>query len=92
MLHPQRRYPQGEAGTVDHPDDETRFFQDLARALAGYQHILVVGPSSAKLEFVSYAHAQDPTLEQRIDGVETVDHPTDGQIIAFGKKYFKLHD
>jgi stalled ribosome rescue protein Dom34 len=92
MLHPQRRHPRGEGGAVEHPDDEMRFFQDLSRALAGYQHILVIGPSTAKLEFVSYARTQDPTLEQRIDGVETVDHPTDGQIVAFGKKYFKLHD
>ena len=92
MLHPQRDPSRGEAGAVEHPDDDTRFFEELSRALSGYQHILVVGPSSAKHEFVSYAHKQNLPLEQRIDGVETDDHPTDGQIVAFGKKYFKLHD
>lgn len=92
MLHPGRRHPRGESATTDHPDDERRFFADVSAALSGYAHILVIGPSTAKLEFAKYAHERNHALEERIDGIETVDHPTDKQIVEFGKKYFKLTD
>jgi hypothetical protein len=35
-------------------------------------------------------HEHDRALERKIVGIETVDHPTDGQIIAYAKKYFRL--
>jgi len=92
MLHPERRHSRGESAATAHPDDDRRFFADISAALSGYAHILVIGPSSAKLELVEYAHERDHTLEDRIDGVQTVDHPTDRQIVALGKKYFKLAD
>jgi stalled ribosome rescue protein Dom34 len=90
--HLHRRHPKGESGAKEHPDDATRFFHELAKSLDGYHHILIVGPSSAKLDFVRYVHDHDRALEVRIDGVETVDHPTDGQVAAFGTRYFKLDD
>jgi stalled ribosome rescue protein Dom34 len=90
--HVHRRHPKGESGAKEHPDDAARFFHELARSLDDYHHILIVGPSTAKLDFVRYAHDHYRALEPRIIGVETVDHPTDGQVLALGKKYFKLDD
>jgi hypothetical protein len=37
---------------------------------------------------IRYAHKHDATLEPHIVGVETVDHPTDGQLVAYSKRYF----
>lgn len=54
--------------------------------------MLVVGPSTAKLQFIRYAYKHDATLEPRIVGVETVDHPTDGQLVAYAKRYFARDD
>jgi hypothetical protein len=31
-------------------------------------------------------------IAKRIIGIETVDHPTDGQILAYAKKFFKKFD
>ena len=90
MMHPERKQSRGEPGNKHHPDDEQRFFAEVSNALSGYAHILVVGPSSAKIEFVNYARACNHTLEERIEGIETVDHPSDRQIVAFGRKYFTL--
>lgn len=90
MMHPDRKHSRGESAHTHHPDDDRRFFAEVSNALSGYAHILVVGPSTAKLEFVSYARESNQVLEQRIAGIETVDHPTDRQIVAFGRKYFKL--
>ncbi len=90
--HLDRQHPKGESGDKKHPDDAARFFHELARSLDGYDHILILGPSTAKLDFVRYVHVHDQALEARIDGVVTVDHPTDGQVAAYGKRYFKLDD
>lgn len=88
--HAHRRHPKGESGAKEHPDDALRFFREVAQALTGFDQILVVGPSTAKLEFLRYAHEHDRPLATRIVGVETVDHPTDGQLAAHAKQYFKI--
>jgi hypothetical protein len=55
-------------------------------------HILVVGPSTAKLHFLRLLHTHDRVLESRIVGIETVDHPTDRQLAAYVRTYFRLGD
>jgi stalled ribosome rescue protein Dom34 len=67
-----------------------RFFQDVAVALKDAEQVLVVGPSSAKLDFIRYAHDHDRELAKAIVGVETLDHPTNGQLAAYVRHYF--HD
>ena len=89
--HLHHKHPKGE-GTHEHPEDTKRFFHEVASKLEGTEEILVVGPSSAKLEFIRYVHKHDHAVEPRIVGVETVDHPTDGQLVAHAKAYFKRTD
>ena len=48
-----------------------------------------MGPSTAKLELVKHVHKHDHQLVGRIIGVETADHPTDKQIVAHARAYFK---
>lgn len=86
--HHVRRHPDRNAAERNHPDDAIRFFREIAVALDSADEVLVVGPSTAKLHFLEYAHVHDPKLEQRIVGVETVDHPTDAQVAAFARGYF----
>jgi hypothetical protein len=50
------------------------------------------GPSTAKLDFIRYLHKHEPALESRIVGIENVDHPTNNQLVAYTKTYFKLDD
>ena len=75
-----------------HPADLAHFFKDVTDALAGAEAILIVGPSTAKLELIKYAHKHLPALVPKIVGVETVDHPTDGQLLAYSRKYFVASD
>lgn len=86
------KHPKGAAELKEHPDDTKRFFHDIVQALAGSEQILVVGPGPAKLEFVRYVHNHDHALESKIVGVETVDHPSDRQLVAYAKSYFKASD
>ncbi|HEX4478906.1 MAG TPA: hypothetical protein VH142_27675 [Polyangiaceae bacterium] len=95
VLAPPRIHHKHEtaiAAAHEHPDDEKRFFHDVVSKLEGTEEILVVGPATAKLEFIRYLHKSAPLVEPRIVGVETVDHPTDGQLVAYAKKYFVKTD
>lgn len=84
--HHVRRH-QG-TGEKSYPADEEHFYHEVAVALRGTEEILVVGPSTAKLGLIKHLHKRESDLEPRIVGVETVDHPTDGQLVAFMRRYF----
>jgi len=87
--HHVHRHPKDqETRTHNHPDDEHRFFHEVAGKLAGADQILLVGPSVTKLHFIRYLHKHDAALEARIVGVETADHPTDRQLVAHVRAYF----
>ena len=88
----QHKPQQGPPEPWGHPDDAIRFFAEVARSLPSADEILVVGPSSAKLEFVRYLAKREPKIEAAVVGVETVDHPTDNQLVAFAKHYFQAKD
>ncbi len=69
-------------------DQQKQFFAEVASALGGADEVLVVGPSAAKLDLLNYAHEHDPTLAPRIIGLETVEHPNDGQLAQYARSYF----
>ncbi len=75
-----------------HPADAEHFYHEVAKALEGAEEILVVGPAKAKLEFIKHVHKHDHTLAPKIIGVETVDHPTDGQLLKYVRGYFRAAD
>ena len=60
--------------------------------LAEAAEVLVVGPGVAKLEFIKHVAKHEHALEPKIVGVETVDHPTDGQLVAYARRYFRAAD
>ena len=87
--HHVHRHPKDEeTRTHNHPDDEHRFFHEVAHSLAGADSVLVVGPSVTKLRLLRYVAKHDPALEARIVGLETVDHPSDRQLVAHVRQYF----
>jgi stalled ribosome rescue protein Dom34 len=86
-----RRHPTSRDEKT-HPADAKRFFDEVARAVDGATEILIVGPSTAKLEFIRYLHAHARELEARVVGIETVDHPSDAQLVAFVRRYFRAID
>jgi stalled ribosome rescue protein Dom34 len=68
------------------------YYHAIAEALEDADQVLVLGPSTAKLELIKHAHRRAPKLEAKIIGVETVDHPTDHQLLAMVRRYFKAVD
>jgi stalled ribosome rescue protein Dom34 len=84
------RHAKDSSEKHQHPDDQKRFFDEVAHLLADSVSVLIVGPSTAKLQFVKYAHQHVPALVAKIVGLETIDHPTDAQLVAYVKTYFHV--
>ena len=78
--------PASTDGAIDKPNG---FFRRVARALDAADEILIVGPSTIKLEFLKYMHKNDHSRDPRILGIETVDHPNEDQLAGYAKLYFK---
>jgi stalled ribosome rescue protein Dom34 len=88
--HHVHRHPKDQlTRTHNHPDDEHRFFRALAETLKDADQLLILGPSMTKLLFLRYLQESDPLLGARVVGLETADHPTDRQIAAHVRDYFK---
>lgn len=75
---------------ADHADE--RFLHDVATAIADAGEILVTGPGGAKTELVKHIARHDPHLLARVAGVESSDHPSDAQIVAHARHYFRVAD
>jgi len=73
------------------PEDQ-HYYQAVVDALAGAQEWLIVGPATAKLELVKHIHRHCPQMVDRVIGIESVDHPTDGQLLAHARAYFRAAD
>jgi hypothetical protein len=88
-LH-RRSGPGAEAG--HRAPEDPHYYREIAQALGDAEEILVVGPATAKLAFIKHVHTHDRALAPRIVGVETVDHPTDGQLVKYIRQYFEKVD
>jgi stalled ribosome rescue protein Dom34 len=88
--HHFHRHPKGPSEPHAHPDDEHRFFADVTKALASAEQILVLGPSTAKTQFLGYLQDHARALAGRVVGIETSDHPTDAQIVAHVRSHFRI--
>jgi hypothetical protein len=71
---------------------EHEFFGDVCDALAGVSEILVTGGHDAQADFRHYVEKHRPALKPHILGWQTVDHPTDGQLVALAREYFRTLD
>lgn len=74
-----------------HHKDE-HFFHDIATSISDAGEVLITGPAQTKMALVKHIARHDPQLLSRIAGVESADHPTDGQMLAHARAYFETHD
>lgn len=85
--HKNLHIKSGKMGSGKAHEDQN-YYHDIASALDGASEVLVVGPANAKLQFIKHIQGHDRDLIDKIIGVETVDHPTDSQVVAYARKYF----
>ena len=73
-------------------DDNAAFFADIIGALAGTHEVLLAGPGLARNQFREWCDAHQAAVAATIVDSVSADHPTDGQLVAMARQYFKKFD
>ena len=96
VLHPDNptRHIHHKANAIGsgHAAERQAFFHEVAQAIADAGSVLITGPANAKTELFKHIHRHDPKFVDKIAGVETVDHPSDGALVKHARHYFKAAD
>jgi hypothetical protein len=71
---------------------EHEFFGQVCDALAGESEILVTAAHKTQADLRHYVDKHRPALAKAIVGWEIVDHPTEGQLLAFARAFFVKYD
>ncbi len=96
VLHPNNptKHLHHKANSIGsgHAAADEEFLHAVAASVADAHAILITGPANAKSQLVNHIDKHDPQLMKLIAGVETVDHPSDGELVAFARHYLKATD
>jgi len=91
--HPhQNLHHKANSGDSGHALVDKAYLKQVTQAISKAGALLITGPANAKVELVAYVKQHNPLLAERISAVETIDHPTDGQLVAHGRSFFKADD
>jgi stalled ribosome rescue protein Dom34 len=91
--HPdQHIHHKANSGDSGHAPVDNEFLKRVTQAIAEAGAILITGPASAKTELAAYIKRVQPNLAERISGVQTLDHPSDGELLALARSFFKADD
>lgn len=69
---------------------DKKFLAEVTGAVSDAGEILIIGPAGAKTEFAKYLREQHAEIGDRIVAVEAADHPSDREIVAYARQYFKI--
>ncbi len=83
--HPTKQH--GSAVRAEH-----EFYAEVCDALAGITEVLVTGSHNAMADLRHYIDKHRPAVSAQIAGYETVDQPSDNQLVALARSYFLKHD
>ncbi|MBI1213375.1 MAG: translational machinery protein [Alphaproteobacteria bacterium] len=83
-----------KAGSIGsgHTTDDHAFFAAIAKALEPVGEILLVGPSTAKTALAEFLQSHDKSVAFKVVGIENADHPSDGEVVNYARKYFRAKD
>ncbi len=84
------RHDTGQHGSAVRSEHE--FHAEVCDSLEGMTWVLIAGGHTALADFRHYVDKHRPALLGRIAGWETIDHPTEGQLLALARKYLATHD
>jgi hypothetical protein len=68
------------------------FYGELCGALQGISEVLVTGPKQGLVDFRHYVEKHRTAIAKHIVGYETVDHPSENQLVALARHYFLRYD
>jgi stalled ribosome rescue protein Dom34 len=85
-IHPR------EKRTGQRVEENKPFFEDVAKMIADAGAILIVGPAQEKDFFAKFLAEKHPAIRTHVEGVEKADHPSDGELLDFARRYAKAAD
>lgn len=92
-LHALHRHEYDSGYAVDSAPGSAHFYRQVAGRLEEVSELLILGPGVAKDQFhhhlLQHHHAD---LARRVVGVETTNHPSEAEIVAYLRKYFTGHE
>ena len=96
VVHPKSKHEHlhhkhGVVGSGNAPADPA-YYHAVETAIKDAGEILIVGPSTAKLEHLKHQQTHAPAIAARVVSVETVDHPSDGELLKFARRHFVADD
>lgn len=68
------------------------YLDNVVSAIKDAEAILIVGPGSEKTVLYKHLLKSWPQVAEKVASVESADHPTDGQLLAYARKYFVASD
>ena len=71
---------------------EHEFFGQVCDDWKGIGEVLVTGGHLAQTDFRHYVEKHRPQVMKQLTGWETVDHPSEGQLLALARKHFNKVD
>ena len=86
------RFTEHAHDTAQHRSEvrsQHEFFAEVCDSLGGDLVVLVAGSKTALSDFRHYVDKHRPQKAKSIATYETVDHPTDNQLSAMGRKFFE---
>jgi hypothetical protein len=91
--HPHENlHHKANAGDSGHAPVDKIFLEAVAQALPPAGPILIAGPGSAKKELHTHLLHRHRNVAARVSDVKPLDHPTDGELLAFGRRFFDADD
>ncbi|MBC7215728.1 MAG: hypothetical protein H5U28_11070 [Burkholderiaceae bacterium] len=91
-LETQRIKSRSHHKPQDKAVDTVQFFDDITKALVGTHEVLLTGPGLARNQFREWCQAHRPQTATLIVDSIPADHPSDAQLVALAKQYFKKYD
>ena len=72
--------------------EDQAYYGRIADSLMDAKEILVTGPADAKTAFVQHLNEHAHGLRAKVIAIETVNHPSDGQLLDYARKHFRASD
>lgn len=91
--HPHENlHHKANSGDSGHAAVDKIFLEAVTHALPTAGPILIVGPGGAKKELHTHLLHRHREIAGRVSDVQPLDHPTDGELLAFGRHFFDADD
>lgn len=95
VVHPHhsvRDVSHGEKRTGHRAPEDKAFFEDVANAISDAGSILIVGPGGERTAFAKFLAEKHAKIRANVEGVESADHPTDGELLDHARRFLKAED